>query len=182
MKDFLKVGDVIELKKGMKVYAEVPSHFIFENRHLSNRLTSHDVEIGNVFDNTHTLDAQTDRLINKIMGRIHEEFASEELKIVDSAKLANHVRENIPKQSITKLTIPEGEYVVVNTELDGGGRSHNDVYPDGHRVYCKKLLFDGRYDDKGFEVNFYQSGSFTAMIEPVDLEVVRKLSMSVSFK
>lgn len=53
-----------------------------------------------------------------------------------------------------------GRYVVYKTAFEGGGTGHGpgDVYPDGHHVYCEKM------DDSKARVDFYQSGSFTAML------------------
>lgn len=45
----LQEGDIIELKEGHKIYAEVPEHFVFSNRKGSFQLTYHDVEIGGDF-------------------------------------------------------------------------------------------------------------------------------------
>lgn len=102
----LKEGDIIELKAGHKVYADIPEHFVFSNRKGSFNLTHHDITLGG-------------------------EFA-----------------------------YLEGRYVVYKTANDGGGTGHgpHDVYPDGHHVYCERL------DDRTVKVDFYQSGSFTAVI------------------
>jgi len=68
-----------------------------------------------------------------------------------------------------------GEYVVADTAFDGGGTGHgpHDVYPSGHHVFAQKLADNGSYDPDGIQVDFYQSGCFTAMIE--DVKVVRKM-------
>ena len=67
-----------------------------------------------------------------------------------------------------------GEYVVIKTAFDGGGTGHgpHDIYPNGHHVFCKALK-NGKYDENGSEVNFYQSGCFTC--ELPDIEPIRKL-------
>lgn len=59
-----------------------------------------------------------------------------------------------------------GRYVVLRTAMDGGGTGHGpgDVYPDGHHVFCERIAAPH------LKVDFYQTGSFTAMIE--DIEVV----------
>jgi hypothetical protein len=60
-----------------------------------------------------------------------------------------------------------GRYLVYRTAMEGGGTGMgpHDVYPDGHHVYCRRL-------DDGVEVDFYQTGAFTAMIR--DIEPVGK--------
>jgi hypothetical protein len=60
-----------------------------------------------------------------------------------------------------------GRYVVTQTALDGGGQATDGAYPNGWHVTAKKLAPDGTWDPQGMEVNFYQSGCFTAMIENV---------------
>jgi hypothetical protein len=106
----LQKGDIIELKAGHTVYAQVPEHFCYENRKGSFKLTRHDVVIGGEF-----------------------------------SYLA-------------------GRYAVTRTTKDGGGTGHgpHDIYPDGHHVFCQKL------DESGIEVDFYQSGAFTAMIKEIE--------------
>lgn len=56
-----------------------------------------------------------------------------------------------------------GRYVVTKTATDGGGTGHGpgDIYPDGHHVFCESV--DGK-----FKLDFYQSGSFTAMIREIE--------------
>ena len=66
-----------------------------------------------------------------------------------------------------ELAYLKGRYVVYKTGYDGGsGAGGRDDYPGGHHVFCERL------DDRGVQIDFYQSGSFTAMIE--DLHPVGK--------
>jgi hypothetical protein len=71
----------------------------------------------------------------------------------------------------------EAEYVVINTEITGGGTGmgHYDVFPDGYKVVCKKL-FKGQYYEKGEIISFYQSGCFTAVIRPEELQPIRNIN------
>lgn len=107
--ELLKEGDLIELKDGMEVYADVPKHFVFSNKRGCFDLTHSAVTIGGEFD-----------------------------------YLA-------------------GEYVVIKTAMTGGGTGHgpNDVFTDGHRVWCQKT------SDSNVNVDFYQTGCFTAMIRDI---------------
>ena len=59
-----------------------------------------------------------------------------------------------------------GRYAVVKTAFDGGGTGMGpgDIYPDGDHVWCRKMLENGKF---GEQIEFYQSGSFTAMIEEI---------------
>ncbi|MEN6549982.1 MAG: hypothetical protein ABFE07_28395 [Armatimonadia bacterium] len=58
---------------------------------------------------------------------------------------------------------PPGLYVVTRTGMEGGGTGMgpHDVFPDGWHVDCEK------FDDPSVELDFYQSGCFTAMIKNV---------------
>lgn len=57
-----------------------------------------------------------------------------------------------------------GKYIVTATSMKGGGtaRGPNDVYPNGHHVKCIGA------QNNQIQVSFYQSGSFTAMIEGIN--------------
>lgn len=67
-----------------------------------------------------------------------------------------------------ELSYLAGRYAVYKTSYDGGGTGHGpgDVYPSGHHVFAERL------DDPSVKVDFYQSGSFTAMLP--DLKAVGK--------
>lgn len=58
-------------------------------------------------------------------------------------------------------------YVVVHTELSGGGTGHglHDVYPDGWCVQARLLTNEGQYNSRGELITFYQSGCFRCMVE-----------------
>jgi len=121
----LKEGDVIELKKGHKVYTLIPKHFAYDNCIGSFKLTKSDVTIG---ENRNGLN--------------------------------------------TEFML--GKWIVYKTVTDGGGTGHgpNDVYPDGHHVFCKRVV-KNKYDYQ-MEIDFYQTGCFTAMIKDKEIEVVGK--------
>ena len=112
-------GDVIELKEGMKVYADIPEHFVYANKRGSFKFTHSDIALSKEFD----------YLI--------------------------------------------GKYIVYKTTLSGGGdgMGPHDVYPDGHHVFCVKE------DDKNVKVDFYQTGSFTAMIASKDIKPIGKAEL-----
>lgn len=58
----------------------------------------------------------------------------------------------------------KGRYVVTGTSVDGGGEGHGpgDVYPDGHHVKASKFV---EKIDSPINVEFYETGYFTAMIK-----------------
>jgi hypothetical protein len=71
------------------------------------------------------------------------------------------------------FTFKGGDFLVINTNSEGGGYQHSpNGHPNGHRVSCKRLV-DGKYDPKQKTINFYQTGSFTAMIPKI--KPVRKM-------
>lgn len=59
------------------------------------------------------------------------------------------------------LLFLKGKYIVTSTSFDGGGSTFDGGYPDGHHVFCVKA------DNPKIKVDFYQTGSFTAMIEDI---------------
>lgn len=60
-----------------------------------------------------------------------------------------------------------GKYVVTGTSMSGGGFCGQDniglgsYYPNGHRVIAQKM------NNSNIVVSFYQTGSFTCMIENI---------------
>lgn len=54
-----------------------------------------------------------------------------------------------------------GRYIVTQVGLSGGGHDRDGYMPDGHCVKCVKV-------DDGSKIGFYQTGSFSAMIEDID--------------
>ena len=119
----LQVDDIIVLKEGMTVYADIPEHFVYSNRRGSFESTRHEVTIGGQFD-----------------------------------YLA-------------------GKYIVTKTLKEGGGTGHgpHDIFPDGHHVFCEKII------DKKIKVDFYQSGCFTAMIKDITpIEKINSLDKAIS--
>jgi hypothetical protein len=56
-----------------------------------------------------------------------------------------------------------GTYIVIKTSFEGGGKGHgpHDTFPNGHHVFCEKI------DNPNEKVDFFQSGSFSAMITDI---------------
>ncbi len=69
--------------------------------------------------------------------------------------------------SISPKDLPNGEWVVEEARLTGGGTGHGpgDVYPDGWHITARLLRPNGTYDPKGVTLQFYQDGCFTTVIE-----------------
>ena len=117
----LKEGDVIHIREGHNIYADIPEHFVSSNRRGCFDLTHRKVTVGG------------------------------------------------------ELSYLIGTYIVIKTTMNGGGTGHgsNDVYSDGHHVYCVKA------DNDDIRIDFYQSGSFTAMITDIEPVAEAKLTWTI---
>lgn len=160
----LKVGDVIKLENGMKVYGLIPKKFVIVNRLFSDELTKHDIVIGKEYHNTVDVSENVKNIVEQVMEAFENEGA-----FVSEDEVTNFVDKIVgyPKQETFVLN--PGNFVVTETKSDGGGYGMgvHDVYPDGWHVTCKRLAEDGSFDKNGEEIDFYQNGSFSAVIENV---------------
>ena len=174
MKSFLQTGDVVEIQKGMSVSVSIPEKFVYSNKRGSNEIVNRLIEIGTIFDNSVDVEMVKKQIIKGIQEsfdfRVGIHVESEEAETFVSSILEEYKEERFD----TSIFI--GEYVVVHTELSGGGFGHgiHDEYPDGHEVRCKKMK-EGLYDPKGIEITFYQSGCFSNMITPEQIQPIRKM-------
>lgn len=178
MKKLLKAGDVINIKKGMDVYVEIPEKFVYANGPLSEDTTTTDITIGQVLNlgdgNSNIKDGLKD-LKKDIIGDFNFRLG---LKVKANV-IKEFIESQLPNIKVDEFdtSIFAGEYVVFKTAMKGGGRGHGpyDIYPDGANVTCKKLK-KGKWDEKGLEISFYQSGAFTATIKPEELSVKRTMA------
>ena len=162
-KNLLKEGDVVFLDNGMAVNAAIPSLFVYVNRGLTTALTNHTINVGHEYLPKQSVGNAIDMLSNNIKTLLEKEAVNN--VSIDDIKEFVSTRVKTPKQK--KFIISSGEFVVIKTQLSGGGSSGlADSYPDGHHVTCKRLK-NGEYDEKGEVVNFYQTGSFNNMIENI---------------
>ncbi len=154
----LQRGDTIRLEKGMKVYANVPERYLWTPFSKESKRT--DVIIGKVYKrNVPTL--------NEIISKVHSEVKSIiPITYGDAENFVNGLNLDLADDSFD-ASIFEGEYNVYFALSDGGRSTHDGGYPNGWHVFCQKK------DDPQIEVDFYQSGCFTAMIpeiKPIDVE------------
>ena len=157
-KTLLKEGDVICLENGMKVYAQIPEKFVYGNKKNSNAKTNHEAIVGEVITNDTDISEDKADLIKDIIHDFDFRLGVRVTKAEAQAMVESKVK--TPKAS--SFCLEEGSFVVVKTKSEGGGTAmFNDVYPDGHHVFCKKLDANDNYDENGLEVDFYQTGSFT---------------------
>lgn len=172
-KRLLKEGDVIYLENGMKVYTDVPEKFVYANKKNSNAKTHHEAVVGEVITNDTDISEDKADLIKDI---IHD-FDFRLGVRVSKAEAQAMVESKVKSPKASTFCLHGGEFLVVKTKSEGGGTAmFNDRYPDGHHVFCKRVNADGSPDGNGLEVDFYQSGSFTAMILPKDITIVRTLT------
>ncbi len=170
---FLKKGDVFKLVKGMEAYVEVPDRFVYDNTQYSSEVTQRAVQIGQIFRGRALKKNYKEILADKIIEKLKNSSSFKGVEI-DFEILQEAI--SVPAFKTNQFDTNDliGEYVVTSTKYDGGGTGHgpHDVYPDGWHVTAKKLK-QGKYDQKGKKITFYQSGCFTAMNENVP--VIRKM-------
>lgn len=155
-RNLLQRGDVIRLEKGMKVYATIPEMFVYDNRRTSTNTTKTDVRIGEI----RSSQFKTSKDVKETLGMFN--IGSEDNQI-------SHFFAGLGISLSFDTSIFEGEYRVVATAEDGRGTGMgpHDVFPNGHHVFCEKK------DDPNIFVDFYQTGCFTAMIEPEEIEPLK---------
>lgn len=172
MSKFLKEGDVIELVPGMKVYANVSEKYIYSNS-IRDKKVHAAVVVGKHYVFTGTaLDIIAKDYASDIVNR------GKEVDILIPLKEATAlVRKYAPVATIDTFVLEPGEYVVTSTSYDGGssggGMSGHDSYPNGHHVFCTKVK--ERDPLLITNIDFYQSGCFSAMVE--NITPVRKLKL-----
>lgn len=77
-----------------------------------------------------------------------------------------------------------GDYAVIQAGSTGQGSGYDGsvdaavIYPDGYKIICKKLK-DGKYDSEGTEIHFYQSGCFSVVIQPSQIQPVRRINLEI---
>lgn len=163
-KCLLQKGDKIRLEKGMKVYAPIPNKFLFDNTPFSTEVyESEAIEIGKYYRK---------KLVTKEELIIQSIEAIARIVHISADKLINMSRKemetfidslclNFDEEEFDS-SIYAGEYIVECVSFGGGGvqgtPSGSEIYPNGWRVFCVKV------DDPSIHVNFYQTGSFTAVI------------------
>jgi hypothetical protein len=174
MKNLLKEGDVIKLENGMKVYGKIPAMFVYSNKPLSDELTNHEIKIGERHFNRTHIESDKKSLVKDIIHSFDFRLGHK----MSDATATKFIDAILPNPTPKEFVLEGGEFVVIKTSYEGGGMAmFNDYYPDGHRVFCKRLK-DGKYDEDGDEVNFYQSSGFTAMILPDEIQAIRTMKSS----
>lgn len=172
----LKEGDIIILKRGMKVYTELPEKFVYSNRSFSSKLVSTDIVVGNTLSISFE---EISKDIELAVSGVLEAMRNAGSKVSKDV-CRKFVRSNIMPPEQDFYTFRGGEFLVIRTSYGGGGSSLGmsgyESYPDGHRVYCQRLENGNPVEEF---CNFYQTGCFTAMIE--DIVPVGKMRKTVNW-
>jgi hypothetical protein len=170
----LQTGDVIEITKGMRIYAPIPIKLLYTDSPVLTELRVLDIEVGKIRNN---YVANIENLKERVAKKIQDVFISETGLQMSDDVAQNFVIQNLQLQMNEQYDGSEfkGEYLVIRTAFEGG-YDKEVYYPDGHHVYAK-MLQEGKYDPDGREISFYQSGEFTAMILPEDIQAVRKMTL-----
>lgn len=149
----LQRGNIIRLEPGMKVYADVPSMYR-GGSFFDTRSTHSDVVIGRIYKKpAKTIQA----LAKEIFGRIKYLVPVSEEQI---ATFLEGLSLDLEERHFD-TSIYAGEYEVHHACYNGGSDSYDGGYPNGWHVYCHKV------DNPSMEVDFYQTGCFTAMIPDI---------------
>lgn len=158
--NLLKIGDIIELEKGMIVYAEIPGKFVFSNGGFDETLYSMEVKIGKKYSNSVNYAKTYAGLIENVYSTLRPKGI-----LVKRHDVHEFLKKYVPKNKFDEFILSPGKFIVIDTHL-GGGSQGRDPYPDGHNVKCQRMRND-ELDSKGDIVSFYQTGCFTAMIENI---------------
>lgn len=71
------------------------------------------------------------------------------------------------------------EWLVIKTEMTGGGNGHglHDTYPDGYEVTVV-MLFGNKLSNN--KLKFYQNGCFMGIVEPKEINLIRKMKLKTT--
>jgi len=156
-RNLLQKGDVIRLTKGMKVYALIPEMFVYSNRTSSTGVAKTDIRIGEIRSSQFSMSNNIKETLSLFGMTINDD---EVAPFIDGLGL------NLSFDT-SKF---EGEYTVTYAVSDGGGTGMglHDVYPIGYHVFCEKK------DNPSIQVDFYQTGAFTAMIAVAEIQPLNR--------
>lgn len=76
----------------------------------------------------------------------------------------------LPRKSSGWGVFGPQRWLVVKTDMTGGGSAHDGDYPDGHEVTVVPMSsVSGKPREDCAAIQFFQSGPFTDIIEPSDI-------------
>lgn len=159
MNNYLKMGDVIEIKKGMQIYVTIPVKFVCSNT-IGDNLVNTEITVSEA---RHYKPLSIKEIGSKVSGVLAWYGCKADEERLISFIQSENIGINNEETFDTSIFI--GEYLVYKTEMNGG--SETQGYPDGWCVYARKI------DNPAVKINFYQSGCFTAVIPPDSIKPIR---------
>jgi hypothetical protein len=135
-----KIGDEIYLEKGVEVYANIPSYYVYSNRPFNKSLTNAKVTLGLLYTNEEITKRSIKEEANHIANIIFGAFLNKGYEI-DFNECKKFVNKNIDideKIELTKFILPEGCFIITDMILHPEGRGHNDYYPPYWEYYAKR--------------------------------------------
>lgn len=167
--EYLQKDDVFLLEKGMMVYAMIPEKFVYSNRPFSDNLTTHNIEVDTIYTNEEVTRRNVKEEANHISNQIFRLFIDKGYAISFKAckDFTNTHIDVDQKLSLSTFKYEGGLFKVTSVTFDGGGRGHNDYYPDGWHVHAVRLINGVPSTEKKDVIHFYQSGCFTAVNENI---------------
>jgi len=166
---FLERGNIIELKKEMRVNFQLEERFIESTKPFSTKIVWGSVKIGEILTVENL--TENDRKyfkndISDVLGRLGIKMPVKEL---DSIIIQIFYKYEDSLKDTFDTSVLAGKYVVMHTGLDDEGRSQK-----GYRVIAKKLS-KGIYDPNGIEVAFYQDPGYMSSIMPDEIRAIDDL-------
>lgn len=146
--NLLRFGDVIEVKKGMKVYANIPEKFVIKEHFRSNKKVEAVILIGKIIKSQKFpfSELRTSLAYNLNNFRIN---VKENISEIDN--FINSLNVDSSEDSLD-TSLYEGKYFVYFADIDN---------TNNYRVYCEKQ------DSSGIIISFYQTGEKSAKIENI---------------
>ena len=166
MSKLLQIGDVVLIKKGVTIMADIPKKFVYSNTPFDNEIRKSIIEVGKIYENIKpNIMHERDSIIKDII----DVFEKRGLE-VDSKNIAKLIVDDIKYPDDAIYVFKGGEFEVINTVLVPECRNWNDWYPEEYRVICKRLK-NGLHDEDGDEIEFSQTGAVSTLIDnihPID--------------
>ena len=152
MKKFLEVGDIIQLEKGMTVYASIPEKFLLKNAPFSEERLEAAVEIGKVYRKAVP---DKERIVGRLCVDLYKTLRGVDLKHKTVENFVDSLGLNFSPEEFDS-SVFAGVYRVYY----GGWKSNFSPVPPytGWHVCCEKV------DDPKIRVRFYQNEGFDATI------------------
>ena len=152
--ELLQPGNIIKLEIGMRVYANIPEYAIFSERRFSTYPVKRAITIGEQFSNPNLT---REAVIEEIQKHPYF-FLGNNLSYSDINSFPDRIHFDFETHKYD-TSIFAGKYEVCNCLYDGA--SVVDINTKGWHVFCQKL------SDPSTQVEFYQTGVFTAMIREI---------------